>query len=222
MRSHFDISTTYKIENNRKVYNLIRCFKYLEKQGKKTYGQAFTIYEEDKPIILKLLIYAIRDEDNAEKMGLDLNKGILISGPLGCGKTSIMHLIKPFFNVKYDYKIKTTREIAFEFSKNGFESFHLYNQNGTNLNRLTGYCFDDLGAEPQIKHFGNECNVMAEILLSRYDKFMEDKAVTHVTTNLSASEIESLYGNRVRSRMREMFNLIAFDYRSKDKRDKNP
>lgn len=35
--------------------------------------------------------------------------------------------------------------------------------------------------------------------------------ITHATTNLSASELEDYYGNRVRSRMREMFNLIAFD-----------
>ena len=42
--------------------------------------------------------------------------------------------------------------------------------------------------------------------------------ITHATTNLSASELESYYGNRVRSRMREMFNLIAFDSAAKDKR----
>lgn len=33
---------------------------------------------------------------------------------------------------------------------------------------------------------------------------------THITTNLSATEIEAFYGNRVRSRLREMFNRIAF------------
>jgi hypothetical protein len=37
-------------------------------------------------------------------------------------------------------------------------------------------------------------------------------------TNLSASEIENAYGNRVRSRMRELFNLIAFDAVVSDKR----
>ena len=40
----------------------------------------------------------------------------------------------------------------------------------------------------------------------------------HITTNLSASEIETAYGNRVRSRMRNMLNLIAFDKTTKDKR----
>ena len=59
---------------------------------------------------------------------------------------------------------------------------------------------------------------MAEILLSRYDQFVSRKLITHLTTNLSASEIEQLYGNRVRSRMRELFNLIAFNSSVNDKR----
>ena len=59
---------------------------------------------------------------------------------------------------------------------------------------------------------------MAEILFSRYDLFVSWQMVTHITTNLNSSEIESLYGIRVRSRMREMFNLINFDTSAKDKR----
>jgi DNA replication protein DnaC len=55
-------------------------------------------------------------------------------------------------------------------------------------------------------------------LLSRYDLFVSRGIPTHVTTNLSASELEEKYGNRLRSRMREMFNLVAFDKNSKDKR----
>jgi hypothetical protein len=35
--------------------------------------------------------------------------------------------------------------------------------------RISGFCFDDLGAKRQIKYFGNECNVIAEIILSIYD-----------------------------------------------------
>jgi len=129
-----------------------------------------------------------------------------------------MHLIKPFGYAKYDYKIKTTREVSFEFAKQGFETLQSYTQKSNQQHRLTGYCFDDLGAEQQIKHFGNDCNVMAEILISRYEQFIENNTVTHITTNLSASELESCYGNRVRSRLRQMFNLIAFDKETEDKR----
>lgn len=129
-----------------------------------------------------------------------------------------MHLIKPFFYTKDDYKIKTTREISFEFAKNGFDALQPYVQKSNQQHRLSGYCFDDLGAEKQIKHFGNDCNVMAEILISRYEQFIENNSITHITTNLSASELENYYGNRVRSRLRNMFNLIAFDREAKDKR----
>jgi DNA replication protein DnaC len=59
---------------------------------------------------------------------------------------------------------------------------------------------------------------MAEILLSRYEQFVDNKSVTHITTNLSATEIEKVYGNRLRSRMRSMFNLITFSPNSSDKR----
>ncbi|MCB0746182.1 MAG: ATPase, partial [Ignavibacteriae bacterium] len=67
-------------------------------------------------------------------------------------------------------------------------------------------------------HFGKDCNVMGEILLSRYDLFLQRKIRTHATTNLNAQELEERYGNRARSRMRQLFNLIAFDKESKDKR----
>ena len=56
---------------------------------------------------------------------------------------------------------------------------------------------------------------MAEILISRYEHFVENKSVTHITTNLSATEIEKVYGNRLRSRMRSMFNLITFPPKTK-------
>ncbi len=59
---------------------------------------------------------------------------------------------------------------------------------------------------------------MAEILITRYEQFIENGTVTHITTNLSASEIEKAYGNRVRSRLRQMFNLITFSSETTDKR----
>ena len=80
------------------------------------------------------------------------------------------------------------------------------------------YCFDDLGVEQNAKSYGNGCNVMAEILLDRYDQFLRHGMITHLTTNLNAEEIERLYGDRVRSRLREMFNLIYFPPEAADRR----
>ena len=125
---------------------------------------------------------------------------------------------KKFARKSYNYNQKTCCVIAFEFAEKGYESLNKFMTKPPSQQRLATYCFDDLGTEHNIRYFGNDCNVMAEILLSRYDHFTENKTVTHLTTNLAASEIETYYGNRVRSRMRAMFNLIAFDKESKDKR----
>jgi DNA replication protein DnaC len=213
-----NIQDTYQVQNGMKVYDFKKCLLFLEIQGKSWYGSNFKIIEDDLEIIYKLLIYSMRDELNAKKLDLNLNKGILLSGPVGCGKTSLMNLCNLFSKKGFEYKIKPTREIAFEFASQGYESLNPYIQKNYSQNKLNGYCFDDLGTEKQIKHFGNDCNVMAEILLSRYDQYIENSSLTHITTNLSASELENLYGNRVRSRMRKMVNLIAFDRNSIDKR----
>lgn len=75
------------------------------------------------------------------------------------------------------------------------------------------------GLESPAGYYGVTYNVMAEVLLSRYDLFVSHKMLTHVTTNLNSEELEGIYGNRIRSRMREMFNLLVFNQESNDKRN---
>lgn len=202
----------FNIQNNFRQFNFKECLAYLHNQGQLRYGKHFRIKKEDAEIIYKLLVYAIGDEVNCRIHHIDPKKGILLLGPVGCGKTSLMTLIKPFFPPELQYKMKPSREIAFEFINDGYATIHKYGK----IRHV--YCFDDLGVEKSLKHFGNDCNTMAEILLSRYDHFIQTGIRTHATTNLNAQELEKLYGNRVRSRLREMFNLIAFDQTIKDKR----
>lgn len=198
-------------ENGKFQFNFSDSRVWLEKQGQKMFGKHFRIYEEDHELILTLLVYAIGDEESARRKQLNLAKGILLTGPIGCGKTSLMALIYFFCQPKQHYHLKSAREISFEFEKDGFKVIGRYGKTGM-------FCFDDLGIEQVQKHFGNACNVMADILLSRYELFVSKGILTHATTNFSASELEAMYGNRVRSRMREMFNLVPFDKNAKDKR----
>lgn len=117
-----------------------------------------------------------------------------------------------------NHVIKSTRDVSFEFIQEGYEVIWRYSKMSFSNHLPKIYCFDDLGAEQSLKYYGNECNVMGEILLSRYEYYVSHDMLTHITTNLSATEIENLYGNRVRSRMREMFNLLAFEQKTPDKR----
>ncbi|RAR46459.1 P-loop NTPase family protein [Flavobacterium lacus] len=218
MNPYNEIQKTFEIKNGVKIYDFAKCVETLENLGKHQFGKKFKIHEKDVPVIKKLLIYAIRDESTARAMNIDVNKGIILSGPVGCGKTSMMWLINFFSPQSHNYKIIPCRDIAFEFATKGYEALSPFTKKEEKQSKMNNICFDDLGTEKQIKYFGNECNVMAEIILTRYDSFITNKTMTHVTTNLSASELETCYGDRVRSRMRQMFNLIPFDKNSPDKR----
>jgi energy-coupling factor transporter ATP-binding protein EcfA2 len=162
-------------------------------------------------VLYKLCIYFIRDFEACKKLDIDPNKGILLSGPVGCGKTSLMKLLRHIVPHQKPYEIIPARNITFTFNNIGYKIIEEYGNSSF-------YCFDDLGVETTGRHFGKDCNVMGEILLSRYDLFLKRGIRTHATTNLNAQELEERYGNRVRSRMRQLFNLIAFDKESKDKR----
>ena len=205
-------------ENIKTHYNYPEIINKLEAKGVELYGNHFKIQETDYPIVYKLIAYFLKDEPTCFQYNLNLNKGLLLSGPIGCGKTSLMNLMKYLAQTENKFSVKPCRDISFEFIQDGYEVIHRYSKGKLYQAEPRTYCFDDLGTENNIKYFGNECNVMAEILLSRYDLFIAKKLQTHITTNLSASEIEKNYGSRVRSRLRELCNLIAFENIVTDKR----
>ncbi|WP_298365929.1 ATPase [uncultured Lutibacter sp.] len=209
-----------EIKNNTIHYDYEKIKTYLNIKGHLLFGKNFKIYKEDEALLFKLCCYFIQDHYSCSKLGIDTSKGILLSGPVGCGKTSLMKLLLHLAPHKVNYEIIPTRNIVFNFNASGFEVLEKYSQ-------AKSFCFDDLGVEPKGSHYAKECNVLGEILLSRYDLFVGNnksvaemsRSITHITTNLNAEEIEKRYGNRVRSRIRAMFNLISFDENSIDKRN---
>ena len=200
------------------TFNYSEIISWLERKGIELYGNQFKILENDYPTVYKLIAYFLKDEATCNQYNISLDKGILLSGPIGCGKTTLMNLMKNLATMEHKFYVKPCRDISFEFIQEGYEVIHKYSKGKLYQSEPKTICFDDLGTENNLKYYGNECNVMAEILLSRYDIFISKNIQTHITTNLSASEIETAYGNRVRSRLRNMINLIAFDKTTKDKR----
>ncbi|GAL80291.1 hypothetical protein JCM19274_581 [Algibacter lectus] len=122
-----------------------------------------------------------------------------------------MRLLKFIVPLQRPYIVIPCRNIVFGFNHVGYKIIEDYGN-------TQFFCFDDLGVEPMGRYFGKDCNTMGEILLSRHELFLNHAIKTHATTNLNAQELEDLYGNRVRSRMRQLFNLIAFDKNANDKR----
>lgn len=166
--------------------------------------------------VFKALCRYFTGHPSFEKMneGWTLNKGIMLCGPVGTGKTTLMSLFRA--NQRRSFGMISCSDLADRFADEGHEMLARWAQpicvpthSDTFFQNEIGTCFDDLGEENSKKNFGNEVNVMADIMKKRYDTGVMPFHYTHVTTNLSGDEIERFYGTRLRSRMREMFNVIT-------------
>jgi len=201
-------------------YDYHAILQLLVAKGKEMFHPGYDIADIDRAPILRLITYFLQDESLADHLGIDLYKGLIITGPVGCGKTAIMRIIRSLLPPNKRFPIRSCREISLEFMREGYMVISRYSKQC--LDPYSGTprpsCFDDLGLEPDVHYFGNSMNVMAEILFHRYDLFMEEHMLTYLTTNMNGEELEARYGNRLRSRLRQMCNLIAFSPDSKDKR----
>jgi len=136
--------------------------------------------------------------------GLDLQKGILICGGVGSGKTQFLKIIQQalLLNGK-SFRMFNCIEIEQEIR---FGGDYVNYDNGE-------ICFDDLGAEPlESVMFGNRVIPMSEILQRRYNR--RENGKTHITSNLTMKEIEARYGSRVCDRLKETCNLVIFGWES--------
>jgi len=71
---------------------------------------------------------------------------------------------------------------------------------------------DDLGTEVKAaKNFGNELDVVNHILFHRHRL----TKLTHISSNIPKSMMKDKYGDRVGSRMHEMFNFIELNVKDK-------
>ncbi len=187
----------------------------------------FQLDTHNEPIYRRLLAYFTCDETTQTTLSLDPGKGILLLGPVGCGKTAAMRFFER--NARTPYRIIPARDVARRFLTEGFAVLDRYGAqafsqrsygsgHGPDHRHPVTYCFDDLGVEQNARLYGNECNVLAEILLDRYDRFVTHQMLTHLTSNLNAPELEQLYGDRLRSRLREMCNVLTFPASAPDRR----
>ncbi|RKD18994.1 hypothetical protein BCY91_14045 [Pelobium manganitolerans] len=183
------------------------------------------VIDDGNRAVFKLLCQYFTLDPAFEKTAeaFSLRKGIMIVGPVGCGKTTMLSFFRK--NTVNSFRVLSCRDVAGEYTEmkdGGNDVLQYYSglfsvPRGQFYNQADiGAFFDDLGTESVKKHFGNEVNVMQEVILNRYDRGIRNK--THFTTNLNAEAIGEYYGARVRSRLREMCNIITFPDHSPDRR----
>lgn len=147
---------------------------------------------------------------------LDLNKGLLLSGSIGTGKTTLMKIFSEVMRRRQmGFKVYNCTSVCQTYASSGDLDLFLENRNGYIASPVP-ICFDEIGREPKTaKYFGSELNVMQHILHMRYGLFQSHGVKTFATTNCDPNEIELFYGAYIRDRIREMMNIVVFEGESR-------
>lgn len=178
-----------------------RWFMYVAKQVTKG---AFQIDDRNKDLVNDLFLYF-----HFQKGRLDLRKGLWLEGPVGTGKSTLMQVFSQYLkSLQMGFRVYICSQVTTDYSLTGDLSRYLDNA-GWSSSGPVPMCFDELGREPlPAKYYGTELNVMQHILHIRYSYWQIAGLRTFVTTNANGNDIERLYGDFIRDRRKEMFNII--------------
>lgn len=135
-----------------------------------------------------------------------LEKGVMILGGIGTGKTLLMQgLIDVYQFFEIRVKMVPTYELTASFAREGVNVYGTCSYDGSSFYPTSdSLILDDLGAESIQSHYGQVTNVIAELILRRYDSH----AMTFGTSNLDQKTLRKFYGERVWSRMKMMFHFV--------------
>jgi DNA replication protein DnaC len=176
----------------------IECQKILITKGEDT---KFFIDGETERILIILYQYSTRDDSFKG----NLNKGIMLAGGFGVGKTLIMSAFSELFFKLTSQRIQVYNSVKLSdaIRKNGFDDYV-----------SKPIIIDELGREQlSVKNYGNEVYPIIELLSLR----CENGSWTFATTNYKFSTLTENYGEYTAERLIEMFNFIEFNGKSKRK-----
>lgn len=178
----------------------------------KEYYTNFKIDEHNEKVISDLSLWANRNEEfNNKEEGWHIDRGILLSGPVGTGKDEMFRVLRrylAYLGSPYGYDFKVVWKFASEFTKEGYDCF---NEEVGNRYYEELALTDEKTKEPQreyVQHFGNKLLIGTELIHVRSKLFKETAFQTHFSTNLSEEELKVVYGNRCLSRLWEMCNFM--------------
>lgn len=176
-------------------WNANRFYSKIKRHFLHKHGQFFCNAQNEGFIKAVCFLFSA-DQRYEKELNFSFNKGLLIQGTAGLGKTEVIRAVSD--NPLWPVKIISILEVAEAVQETG--QCNLY----TNQMLL----IDDVGTEPEIiNHYGTKINWFKDFIELYYMNHRTFGGLI-ITTNLGGDEIEKRYGYRVRSRMREMFNTI--------------
>lgn len=193
-------------EKEKIIERVKRCnTNYFYRLMKKNSPKKLIENENTLPYLKTLCFFFGNDKRFGTELNFDFSKGLWIRGNAGIGKTYLLSCISD--NELSQFEIHSMIEIAATVKNEG-EYFI----------KDKFISIDDVGSEEAtVNHYGTKINWFKEFIELYY---AERKPFNNliVTTNCSFDEIQDKYGFRVRSRVKDMFNII--DVKGEDLRGK--
>ena len=200
-----------QMEFNKRMLFKLNELAIIYSKGKRT----FQITQENEWLLKVVFAYLNRNADDKEltykitiknetiTKTLSLEKGILLLGNFGVGKTLLFRAIHAEMQfLKLTGRFVTSRQI-YECKKEDYDSV-------TGKDKY-GLFIDDLGDEPlKSVEYGNEDTPVARILKQRMDNFeqLEESPKLFISSNCSPAKLTEYYGGRIVSRIHGSMNVI--------------
>ena len=208
-------------EKTRKAQEFLACLTPFTAAELREYvlknNPSFLVDQQSEKVFILLSQYFANDRA-FEQVGYSLSKGILLCGCVGVGKTALLQLFSK--NKRQCFHLISVLELEANCHKEGVDFIDNFNSmvpgwgNTPDFfyQKAIGWAIDDIGRESIVFDFGNKSDVVSKIIQTRYaNKHKVAFSSLHLTTNLTAAEIESRYDYAIKSRLREMFNYIVLE-----------
>ncbi len=162
--------------------------------------------KENKTFLNELMKYMCQEPSK-----LDPRKGIMLIGTYGNGKTQL-------FRALVRSALKSQASNVRVYRINHYKSFKKVRNKQLMMSDIldefsnTHVLIDDLGYEENVdnaavNHYGTKTDIVVEAIRFRYHISQQKGITTHITTNKTIGNIQSIYGGGTSSRIQEMCNI---------------
>lgn len=219
-----------RTEPQRRYMTINEYYNFVDDRVSEKFGE-LTFTGETERIFTGLMLHFCGDERANDVLSdfthesYSSQKGILLVGGVGVGKTTMLQIFH--LNPLFSYNVHSAKDISNDFSKNGSDSLskycclnHTKGIMGTRFNPFNqerfGLSFDDIGAELTGQNYGQKAEAVSEVIedINKQKNDIPFFAING-TSNLSLSELKNRYGSRFYDRCIEMFNIIFFSIESR-------
>jgi DNA replication protein DnaC len=205
-------------ESNRDLIPKKMFLNYFKEVSREFLGKEYVINKTNENIVYSLFKYFCGDKNfnlNIVSNNQSINKGVLIYGGVGVGKSLFFKILKEIGKRLYfEHGVKSL--LFKEISCGSFVNLYMLASTSNTMSMdLSSYYkgrlyIDDLGFEQLCF---NKYELLEQLLFERH----RAGSLTFVTTNLTPIQIVQRYGERIGSRLNEMFNII--EWKGDDFRD---